>query len=202
MPRPRSSLTECWVGFVLSSPADAIHGTKVKCTKRTRSRPSSLPSCQIAQYKFLDGIGDVRDDLDRCAKILAAPFSADDGRVDSAGSDRITALRGDTDIALVMAEIEICLGTVIGDEDLTVLIGAHCPRINIQIRVQLAEPHPETARLEQRAECCCRKTLTQRGDHAAGNEYEPRHGTPAYSITPRLPKRQNLRWQEVPLVYL
>ncbi len=28
----RSSLTECWVGLVFSSPADVMYGTSVKCT--------------------------------------------------------------------------------------------------------------------------------------------------------------------------
>jgi CTP synthase len=32
MPSPSSSLTECWVGLVLSSPADGIHGTSVRWT--------------------------------------------------------------------------------------------------------------------------------------------------------------------------
>ena len=34
MPISRSFCTLCWVGLVFSSPAAAIHGTSVRCTKR------------------------------------------------------------------------------------------------------------------------------------------------------------------------
>ena len=60
--------------------------------------------------------------------------------------------RGDADEALVMAEIEIGLGAVVGDVDLAVLIGAHRPRIDVEIGVELAQAHLEAARLQQRAE--------------------------------------------------
>ena len=81
-----------------------------------------------------------------------------------------------------MAEIEIGLGAVIGDEDLPVLVGAHRAGIDIEVGVELPEPDLEPARLQQRAQRRRRETLAERGDHAAGNEDEPRHGTPAYSI--------------------
>ena len=54
--------------------------------------------------------------------------------------------------ALVMAEVEIGLGAVVGDEDLAVLIGAHRPRIDVEIGVELAQPDRVAARLEERAE--------------------------------------------------
>ena len=209
MPRPRSSLVECWVGLVFSSPAEGIHGTRVKCTKSTRSRPSSLPSWRIASRKgqaldvadraadlakdeilaveigldeLLDRVGDVGDDLDRRPEIFAAPFAADHGRIDPPGRDRIAAPRGDPDIALVMAEIEIGLGTVVGDVDLAVLVGAHRAGIDVQVGVELAQPDPEPARLQQRSERRRRQTLAERGNHAAGDEDEPRHGISVYSI--------------------
>ena len=60
-----------------------------------------------------------------------------------------------------MAEIEIGLGAVVGDEHLAVLIGAHRPRIDIEIGVELAEPHLIAARLQQRTERRRGKTLAE-----------------------------------------
>ena len=37
--------------------------------------------------EFLDGVGDVRDDLDGRAEIIAAPFLGDDVLVDAPGGD-------------------------------------------------------------------------------------------------------------------
>ncbi len=107
---------------------------------------------EIGLDEFLDRVGDVRDDLHRGAEIFAAALAADHGRIDPAGGDAVAAPRGDADIALVMAEIEIGLGAVVGDVDLAVLIGAHRARIDIEIGVELAQPHLEAARLQQRAE--------------------------------------------------
>ena len=54
--------------------------------------------------------------------------------------------------SLVMAEIEIGLGAVVGDEYLAVLIGRHGAGIDVEIGVELAQPHLVAARLQQRAE--------------------------------------------------
>ncbi len=101
-------------------------------------------------------MGNVRDDLHRRAEILAAPFAADHRRIDAAGGDRIAAPGGDPDIALVMAKIEVGLGAIVGDEHLAVLIRAHRAGVDVQIGVELAQPDPEPARLEQCPERCRR----------------------------------------------
>src|SRR5499427_1926857 len=69
---------------------------------------------EISLDELLDRVGDVRDDLHGRAEILAAPFASDHCRIDPAGSDRIAAPRRDADIALVMAEIEIGFGAIVG----------------------------------------------------------------------------------------
>ena len=126
--------------------------------------------------EFLDHVGDVRDHLHRAAEIFAAALALDHGLIDAAGGDAVAAPPGNAGVALVMAEIEIGLGAVIGDEDLAMLIRRHRPRIDIEIRIEFPQAHLEAARLQQRAERRRRKTLAERGDHAAGDKNEPRHG--------------------------
>jgi hypothetical protein len=63
--------------------------------------------------------------------------------------------------ALVVAEIEIGLGAVVGDEDLAVLIRAHRARIDVEIGVELAQPDLVAARLQKRAERRGRQTFCQ-----------------------------------------
>ena len=101
--------------------------------------------------------------------------------------------RRDADIALVMPEVEIGLGAVVGHEDFAVLIRAHRAGIDIQIRVELAQPHLEAARLQQRPERRRAQPLAERGDHAAGDEDEPRHGPSAYRKQPARPRQAVLR---------
>ena len=111
--------------------------------------------------ELLDRVGDVGDDLDGGAQIIAAPLLGEDFLIDFAGGDVVGAGRRPPGKSLVMAEVEIGLGAVVGDEDLAVLVGRHRARIDVEIRVELAQPHLVTARLQQRAQCRRRQPLAQ-----------------------------------------
>ena len=127
--------------------------------------------------EVLDGVGDVGDHLDGGAEIVAAPLLGEDLLVDAAGGDVVLARRRAPGEALVMAEVEVGLGAVVGDEDLAVLVGRHRPGIDVEIGVELAQADRIAARLQQRAERRRSEALAKRGDHAAGDEDVPRHGT-------------------------
>ena len=105
--------------------------------------------------------GDVGDDLDRCAQIVAAPLLLDDGLIDLAGGDVVVARGVDAREPLIVAKVEIGLSAVVGDEHFAVLIRAHGPRIDVEIGVELAKAHAISARLQQSAERGGRETLTQ-----------------------------------------
>src|SRR6516164_7035064 len=124
--------------------------------------------------KFLDGVGDVRDYLDGRAEIVAAPFLGEDVLVDTAGGDVVGPSRRPAGEAFVVAEVEVGFSAVVGDEDLAMLVGRHRARIYIKIRVELAQADFVAPRLQQGAERRGCKTLTERGDHAAGDENVPR----------------------------
>jgi hypothetical protein len=126
--------------------------------------------------ELLDRVGDMRDHLDGGAQIVAAPLAGEDLLVDAPGRDVALAVRRPAREALVVAEVEIGLGAVVGDEDLAVLIGRHRSGIDIEIGIELAQPHRIAARLQQRAERRRCETLAEGGDHAAGDEDVPRHG--------------------------
>jgi hypothetical protein len=92
--------------------------------------------------------------LDRSAEIVSAPLLGDYAGIDAAGRDVVGLARRHAGEALVMAQVEVGLRPVVGDVDLAVLVGTHRPRVDVQIRVELAQAHLETARLEQRAKRC------------------------------------------------
>ncbi len=60
-----------------------------------------------------------------------------------------------------MAEVEIGLGAVVGDENLAVLVRRHRARIDIEIGVELAQTDLIAARLQQRAERRGSQTLAK-----------------------------------------
>ena len=106
----------------------------------------------VGQHELLDRVGDVRDHLHRCAEIVAAAFAGDDRRVDAAGGDVVALARIDTGEAFVVAEIEIGLGAVVGHEDFAVLVRTHRTRVDVEVRVELAQADPIAAALQQGAQ--------------------------------------------------
>ena len=72
--------------------------------------------------------------------------------------------------ALVVAEVEVGLGAVVGDVDLAVLVGAHGARVDVDVGVALHHGDLEAVALEQAADGGRGQALAQGRDDAAGHE--------------------------------
>ena len=118
----------------------------------------------------LDLVRDVRDHLHGRAEVLALALLAQHAIPDRACGVVRGAREVLVDEALVVADVEVGLGAVLGDEDLAVLERAHRARVDVQVRVELLHLHLQAARLEQPAERCRRDALAERRDDAAGDE--------------------------------
>ena len=101
------------------------------------------------EHSRLDLVGDVRDDLHGVAQVVAAPFLGDDGRVHLACGD--VRLTGEVLVEepFVVADVQVGLGTVLGDEHLTVLERIHRARIDVEVGVQLLHRDLEPTSLEK-----------------------------------------------------
>ena len=90
---------------------------------------------------LLDLVRDVRDHLHGRAEVLALALLADDRVPDRAR--RVVRVPREVlvDEALVVADVEVGLGPVLGDEDLAVLERAHRPRVDVDVRVELLHLH-------------------------------------------------------------
>ena len=74
--------------------------------------------------------------------------------------------------ALVVAEVEIGFGSVLGDEDLAVLERAHRPRVDVDVGVELLQLDPEAAGDEKPADGGGCDPLAEGRDDASGDEDE------------------------------
>ena len=81
------------------------------------------------------------------------------------------------DEALVVAEVEVRLGAVVGDEDLAVLVRAHRARIDVDVRIELEDGDAQAARLEEPPDAGGGDAFAERGGHASGHEDILRHGS-------------------------
>src|SRR3546814_5980455 len=81
-------------------------------------------------------------------QVVAGALLADHVLVDLAGGDRVLARQPGVDEALVVAEVQVGLGAVVGDVHLAVLERAHRARVDVDVRIELHHRHAQAARLE------------------------------------------------------
>ena len=125
---------------------------------------------RLGAHPGLDLVGDVRDHLDRVAEVLPAPLLGDDLVVDLAGRHVGRPAQGDVQEALVVTDVQVGLGPVLGDEDLTVLERVHRPRVDVEIGVELLHRHAQAAGPQEMSEAGCREALAERRGDAPGHE--------------------------------
>ena len=126
--------------------------------------------------ELLDMIGDMGDHLHGAAEVIAPALLGDDLLIDAPGGDIVLLGGGTPGEALVVAEVQVRLGAVVGHEDLAVLSRAHGARIYIEIGVEFPQADCVATSLKEGAESRRRQAFAKRRDHAAGDENVPRHG--------------------------
>jgi len=73
-----------------------------------------------------------------------------------------------------VTDVEIGLGAVLGNEDLAVLEGAHRPRVDVDVGVELLKLDPEAAADQQPADRGGRDAFAESRHHPARDEDESR----------------------------
>ena len=69
-----------------------------------------------------------------------------------------------------MSEVEVGFGSVLGDVDLAVLIGAHGAWVDVDVGIELLSGDLETSRLEESAERRGGYSLAETRDDASGHK--------------------------------
>jgi hypothetical protein len=125
--------------------------------------------------RHLDLVGDVRDHLHGLAEVVAAALLLDHRLVDLAG--RVVGVLVDARVreALVVAEVEVGLGAVVGDVDLAVLERRHRAGVDVDVGVELLHRHLEAVALEDPADGGGGQAFAERRDDASGHEQELGH---------------------------
>jgi hypothetical protein len=122
----------------------------------------------------------MKNDLKGRAEIFALPLPLQDRLVDPARRGVVRAIGGHPRETLVVPEVEVGLGPVVGHEDFPVLGRRHRPRIDVEVGIKLAEAHAIAARLEKRPKRRGGNALPEGGHNASRDEDETLHdGQPA-----------------------
>ena len=129
-----------------------------------------------AQDALFDGVRDMRDGLNRAAQKLPAPLAGYDLAVNP--PRRYVGKAGQVHVhePLVMPQIQVGLRTVVGDENLPVLIRRHGAGVDVEIGVELHQRHRYAAAFEDAPDGGDANPLADRADHPARNENYFGHG--------------------------
>ena len=90
-----------------------------------------------------DFIGDMGNDLNCGAQVVPPALTVQYRPVDLAGGDGAVAGEILVYKPLVVAQVQICLGAVLGDKDLSMLIGTHGAGVYINIGIKFLVSHPD-----------------------------------------------------------
>src|SRR5437762_1337203 len=96
-------------------------------------------------HRRFDLVGDVRDDLHRLSKVIAAAFFSDDLLVNAAGGPVVVAGEPRVGEALVMTEVEVGFGAVVSHENFAMLKRRHGAGVNVKVGIELLKVDLEPA---------------------------------------------------------
>ncbi len=112
-------------------------------------------------------VRNVRNDLNRLAEIIAAPFFFNDAQINSTARPIVRLRHLRVCKSLVMSQIQIGFRAVVRNVTFAVLKRRHRSRINIDIRIELHHLHFRAACFEQTANRTSRQTFAQTRNHTA-----------------------------------
>ena len=127
---------------------------------------------------ILDGIGDVGNHLNGAAEEIATTFLCEHVGINLSRGDGTELAHRLVDEALVVAEIQIGLRSVISNEHFPVLERAHGSRIHVQVRIQLLHKHLEPAGFHDRANRCRGDSFAKTRANSSGDNDEFGSSTP------------------------
>ena len=102
----------------------------------------------LGAHPRLDLIRDVGDDLDRVTEVPATALLGDHGRVDLTRRHILGGREVDVEEPLVVADVEVRIGAVVGHEDIAVLERVHRAWVDVEVWVQLLHRDAQTAGTE------------------------------------------------------
>ena len=125
--------------------------------------------------ELFDLIGHVGNNLNRGTQILAPALLVQHVPVHLPGGQVRELIQVFVDEALIVTQIQVGFRAVLGDVNLTVLVGAHGAGVDIDVGIQLLGGDLQSPCLEKTAKRRRGNALAQTGNHAAGYKDVFRH---------------------------
>ena len=125
----------------------------------------------IAVKTALKFICDMRDNLNGSSTIIATAFFGKNRPVYFSGGHIALLCQAFVDETFIVSKVKVCFGSVICNEDLTVLDWVHRTRIDINIRVKFLHGHFVTAHFQKTTQRGGSNSFSKTGNNTACNKY-------------------------------
>ena len=126
-------------------------------------------------HRVLYLVGNVRDNLNRLAQIIAAPLFVNHRLINAPARPIVFLGQLRVGKTLVVAQIQVGFRAVVSHENFPVLERRHRARVNVDIRVELDERHAQAPHLQQTPNRRRRQPLAKTGNNAACHKNIFRH---------------------------
>ncbi len=120
-----------------------------------------IVTCRAFVDAAFDFVGNVRDDLNRAAEVVAPSFFGDDVFVHLPRAEAVAAGHRGIDKPFVVSQVEVGFRAVVGYEHFAVLERAHRAGIDVDIRIELEHGNVQAARFEDGGNRSGGDTFTQ-----------------------------------------
>ena len=121
-------------------------------------------------HGVLDLVCDVRNHLHRLAEIITAALFGDDVFVDTAGGPVVIAAQAAVGETLVVPQVEVGLGAIVGNENLAVLERRHGSGIDVEVWIKLLQRDFQSSAFHQTADRSRCQSLAERRHNATGHK--------------------------------
>mmetsp|Transcript_129504 Transcript_129504/g.351502 ORF Transcript_129504/g.351502 Transcript_129504/m.351502 type:complete len:435 (-) Transcript_129504:15-1319(-) len=118
-----------------------------------------------------DRASDVGHDLNRLSQVVSATLLTDDMIVHLPRGQVVPSVQRQEHHALVVAQVQVCLPTVVENVHLSVLVRAHQARVYVDVRVQLDRGDSEPVPAQERADGGGGDALAQGAAHATRDHH-------------------------------
>ena len=158
--------------LVAKFPSELTYCLKERSTLDVANRTANLGDDEvelivIAPHSMLDLVGDVRNDLNGLAKVVATTLTVDDGLVDPTRSDRIVARCAYASETLIVTEVEVGLHAIDSHIALSMLVWVERAWVDVDIWVELLYCDFVATSLKQHADARRNDAFTEGGNHTS-----------------------------------
>ena len=123
------------------------------------------------EHPALDFIRDMGHNLDGLSKVCALAFMRNDGIVNAPGSDVVGLGGGNAQETLVMTQVKVGFGPVVGYVAFPVFVWIESSRIYIDVRVKFLDCDSKPAGLQKLCKRGRNYSFSQGGHNASGDKY-------------------------------